>query len=98
MRTFDAVKNQIVYLTYVLSGFQDGIDAEVLRPIWDNLRHLPVEELPDRAQGLRQRTEEQVARWLDLGMSLSRQSIERVLESLKLLLRELTPQTPSFNG
>ena len=53
MRTFDAVKNQIVYLTYVLSGFQDGIDAEVLRPIWDNLRHLPVEELPDRAQGLR---------------------------------------------
>lgn len=83
MRPGETIKNQIIYLSYVLEGLAESADAEVLRPVLDNLRRLPVGELPRDVVRLARRTEVQMSRWVEMGMLVSRESLERVLGALK---------------
>ncbi len=89
----DDMKNHIVYLQYLLAGSMDSVDAEVLRPIHAHLSAMET-TLSGGIQSACQHLDDQVCHWLDLGLSLSRHSIERVLESFLRLERELNRLSP----
>ncbi|NMP23335.1 hypothetical protein [Sulfobacillus harzensis] len=93
MHLAEAIKNQIIYLQYVLDGVQESVDAEVLRPIEGPLR-LAQGELSGEARSTCLRLQRQISHWLDLGLSLSRPTVERVLEGLKSLYAATSPPSP----
>lgn len=89
----EAVKNHIVYLHYILQGSTDSVDAEVLRPIHAQLSALE-STLSGDLQKACQHLDDQICHWLELGLSVSHQSIERVLDSLVRLERGLNRLSP----
>lgn len=93
MRLKDSMRNYIVYLEYVLAGIKDSADAEVLRPIHAQLSLMEATLSGELKKACR-RLDGQVCQWLDVGLSLSRQSIVRVLESLERFDRDLNRLSP----
>ena len=90
MRASERVGNQIVYLDYVLQGGADSVDAELLRPVWDNLTNLIADPaLPGAVRSLAVQTASTVLDWLSRGQSLSRESLERIRKSLASVLTVL---------
>lgn len=99
MRATELVGHQIVYLDYVLEGGGRQIDAELLRPIWDNLRHLLQNtELPSDVIVLAGETLSQISQWIQVGSTLSRDSLERVRSSLTGVLERLRRESMPYPG
>lgn len=97
MQASESVVNQIVYLDYVLDGGGDLLDAELLRPIWDNLRLMAWDaSIPVDVRRLASDTEALVLRWLQRGSNLTRDSLERVRASLEVVLRALKGARPGM--
>lgn len=97
MKAKDVLSNQIVYLTYVLKDFPDIADAEIFRPISDNLHQMrQMSDLPQAAQIIVANTEKKLARWLELRLTVSRYSVERVLMTLKLVMQQMNSSGESL--
>ncbi len=90
MKASESVGHQIVYLDYVLESAPTEMDAELLRPVWNNLRYLLSDPAtPGEIRQLAAETEALVTRWMQAGRTLTRESLERIRAALESVLKAL---------
>ncbi len=87
MSPSESIGNQIVYLDYVLEGSAGPLDAELLRPVWDNLRRLAMDpDVPGDVKLSVKETESRVFQWMQMGAFVSRETLEGVRKRLTRVL------------
>ncbi|PSR21742.1 MAG: hypothetical protein C7B45_09680 [Sulfobacillus acidophilus] len=92
MSPSEEIGNQIVYLDYVLEGSAGPLDAELLRPVWDNLHRLAIDpDIPRNVKASVRDAESWVFQWMEMGTSVSRETMEWVRQRLTRVLGMLTP-------
>lgn len=90
----EAVSNQIVYLTYVLSDQPEEIDAALLAPVRDTLQRVAQDGRVDfESQHLAESLGMRLDRWTQLGLIISRESAQRVLSRMRALSLRLQRHT-----
>ncbi len=90
MKADEAVSNQIVYLTYVLSDQAAEVDSALLTPVRETLGRLARDAGLDReTQHLAESLRIRLDRWSQLGLVISRESAQRVLSRMRVLALRL---------
>ena len=90
----EAIRNQIVYLTYVLSDRPEQIDAALLSPVEETLVRVAQDaQLDAESKNLAEYLQIRLERWTQLGMVISRESAQRVLSLMRVLSEELQNHT-----
>ena len=88
MMATELLQNQIVYLTYLLADLTESVEAEILRPTWENLRQLGG-NLHGPVKTLIHGTERKIGEWIQMRIVIRRGTLERLLMTLKMVLTEL---------
>ncbi len=90
MKADEAVSNQIVYLTYVLSDQPADVDSALFTPVQETLRRLVQDAGLDlQSQHLAESLRMRLDRWTQLGLVISRESAQRVLSQMRVLALRL---------
>lgn len=90
MKADEAVSNQIVYLTYVLSDQPADVDSALFTPVQETLRRLVQDAGLDlQSQHLAESLRIRLDRWTQLGLVISRESAQRVLSQMRVLALRL---------